>query len=771
MKIYNFLHKSFLIFSIVTGLGLIASLSSCSDDDLRSPGKGGEDSGNQKMVCLPIGLAVDYGDASTRATGDLVNGSIIEHGIDTTANENFVIFFDAQNHVKYIKPLFISDQLNEKITQPSPGSEYTVFGVTYVPFDDVKAENQNRLTSILVVVNGGKIYKKFYDEIYIKAGDKDEVKSGITMQKILDLKWLNPFIPESADEGDGHENDEDVDAAGQESEAQASPTIVDDGPIGINSRGFYTMTNSAYIYVKNAGEEDDQDANDGQAGNGGQNGNEDSNDKDEPVIDGPKYEDGQLMTVVKLDQRFFYESIDDFLKNDQKPTATVYLERMVAKFMAPILLTDVYGSDRFFRPSDKIPHIIIYGWNGKDLTAKETDWRIHLLGWAINAYETESYIFKHIPTGRTDYKDWPFTIWNNSREHRSYWSEDPHYDNTSHFYPSQYRKAADVNATISLSAGISKNYTPALKYYNFSQIVWNDSVVAPENTYRPDMDWGMDHRENELAGSHLILAGELYLKGQPGGIYLPDFGPVPHLYSDRIQRYYLSEKDWFKMFVKEFNNSLSTQEIMSFHVYDWDNPDNKENTQYQTIPTGKCKLYYNDQVLEDFAVIDQLFDEVGSFSYPANVRQGDGRLIPWIEHKRGEKGLHVRTPEGKPLEFYQLDSKETDLSDNGNWTDDMYKSLFYEWFGPIDHFKGGRMYYSGAIQHQNGNLDNYTTYYGTVRNHCYRFRITSINGIGTPVDDELQPIIPDNYGYKSQMSVQFDIIKWHNKTQLDIVLQ
>ena len=92
----------------------------------------------------------------------------------------------------------------------------------------------------------------------------------------------------------------------------------------------------------------------------------------------------------------------------------------------------------------------------------------------------------------------------------------------------------------------------------------------------------------------------------------------------------------------------------------------------------------------------------------------------------------------------------------------MYKSFFYDWFGPIDHYKEGKMYYAGEIKHQNVDKEKGNSYFGIVRNHWYKFNIQSISSLGIPVDDPSQLIIPGKYNYRDQLLVYLDIIDWHH---------
>lgn len=815
------------IWMAIAAVIISLSLYSCVSDDLviDNSGQLTEPWNDPNLVPVPIGLSFD---ASTRNGEDIVDGTYSEHEIDfDTQNECYAIFFyngsetSGKKYVKYIAPLYLNKQLTDLYQPLVPsGAEYTVFAVAYVPKDDVplpvgdykdenewqKAQEKPKISDILVVLNGGKIYQKFFDAIYDEGYDEDgnrKVIEEVTDEDILNITWDNPMII---------------------SEHQHDFTLQNNGTIGLNAKGLFTMTNSAYYEHQ-----------------------EDNTYK--------------LRTLRPLTGNY-YVSIDAFLaaqpnNSDPTPNASVQLERMVAKFTQPALDTEVYGSQRFFRPSDNVPHLVVYDWNGEDSHSQEIDWRIHLLGWTINGSESSSYVFKKLPEAHEDeLKDWNLSNWNSIRDKRSFWSIDPHYYydaektdiHENDFYPWQYRKAADLENTVSWEAAVGDTKSdihPVLRYNTFNEIGWPEIRYVAENTYDqdPNTEWKLDNRTELLAGPHLLLTGEIYLKGQESvGSYLPSFGPVAHLYCDRIQRYYLTELDFFKMFVTEFARSVSTQWTMTFPLLDWHEPSHKIKAKYQTNPQGEYQLFFRapKDMFEDlndhsdetalalyekimqqpyykyleapfeydekdsngnykeyyfwslsFPLLDALqymldngikfpsfiqdkLDAGGNlFSTNAQIYQGDGRMIPWLEH------IHVRKLQDNwegtdefehpliALEFNLAEGEDSDITDedkrNDNYRTNIYKSFIKEWWGPLDHFAAGRMYYAGSIQHQNGAYDHLQTYYGTVRNHWYKFTVTGINGLGTPVDDPNQPIIPDKYAYKDQMTNHTEVVGWHLK--------
>ena len=771
----RFINSKYIYYLLV--LPAFLGAVSCVDDSLPSTQGKYDPAQDPDMVCLPFSISFRGDNTSaetrgnenqegekTRADGFL-DGTDLEHKMDfDTPNECFAIFLEGDK-VRYIRPLYIVEQLEEGSTNNDKNIEYTVPVITYIPQDDVeKVEGKNyfkpKLTNILVVLNGGPIYNKIHNKIYNSPnGGDNDVKSNVTLNDIMNITWSNAADYEGDDLNDDREGS--------------------DGRIGFNSKELYTMTNSAYY--------DNKD---------------------------------NLMTATPI-TGFAYASIKDYVENEEKNPTNVYVERMVCKFSAPTFSTQVIGSDRVFRPDDKAMPIVIYSWDGSTLLSSQKNWRIHLLGWAINGDESESYLFKHIPSNTSEEEAVEKSWWNDPQNYRSYWSIDPHYNsdavkNDIDFYPWQFRRASDRDDIISIQAGLNQGTKkiPSLRYNSFTDILnewqWRNTLHIHENTFDPRGDWyniyeneeqnkrnpsNLDGRAPILAGPHLLVAAELYLE-KPGGRYINQFDTVMHIYSDRIRRFYLNEQSWLKMFTRDFNRALVAQERMSFPVYDWDGQSSgKANNSYVATPSGECRLFlrqvksryvqYDADALEiegkevnyngvttDFvyteltykAIDNLLKDPKVHFSTPANARNGDGRLLPWISKDGMEWmdfGLIVRNPKGEKLPFRL--STEDESVKRYDWTYDMYMSMFYEWFGPIDHYYNGFMYYAGEIKHHNTNITNSANYYGTVRNHWYKFRVEAINSLGIPVDDPGQLIIPGNYNYRDQIIVYLDIIGWHSR--------
>lgn len=790
MNYFKSIHKLLLFSLAFFGFG---ALTSCTDDDLGKEEKAYDPDEDPEMVVLPFNIA--YGvQASTREgedeKNDFLDGSSIEHAINFDGeNECFAIFFGVDEDgtkdvVKYIKKLYYNEQVGKAGKVPSGSTEYTVPVVAYIPKSDCIEEKRldgltlwkPKLLKVLIVLNGSPIYKAIHDVIYDSEGN---VKKNVKVEDILGVKWLN------------HANYSYGDYTKDDPHS--------DGRIGFSGE-YFTLANSAYY----------------------------GRDKETGAY--------VLKTAAEIEGHA-YSSISDYLANEKETTATVYLERMVSKFTSPTFKNAVIGSDLVFRPDLNAMNIVVHSWNGELPVFTNKGWRIHLLGWAINGYESESFIFKYIGPPNEYEEDWPWPQWNDENNHRSYWSIDPHYseedltdENFEYFYPWQFRKAANLDEIVSIQAALAEGRKiPALRYNNWWTLVnswsWRDVLYLHENTFNPydyfpnHVDF-LDSRATVLAGPHLLIAGELYLQ-QENGSYIGEYDTVDHIYSDRMRRYYMTEADWFKRFVMDLNETMRAQETMNFPVYDWDeHSEGKSGNTYVADMRGVIpKLFYkyaNSRESEfskfggqkyvnldgegytylefTFDLIDYLYqknlksDDQALKDHPlsnvASVRDGDGRLIPWIENikilatytenKIDNQGNIVVDADKNPVTEqvtrelkYRLENSENLIADP--WNDDMYKTFFHEWFGPIDHYNEGRMYYAGEIRHHEKGAQFDANYFGNVRNHIYNFYVESINSLGIPIDDPNQLIIPGRYNYRDQVTVYLDIIDWHPKsTNVDL---
>lgn len=467
---------------------------------------------------------------------------------------------------------------------------------------------------------------------------------------------------------------------------------------------------------------------------------------------------------------------------------------------------------------------------------KKWPWKVNITGWGINAQEQNSYLFKNIDPTKGEY----FDKWNDSDNHRSYWCEDSHYDygkdgnkSQAWTYPLQYRKAIDYKTSKELEYYGEDNYQNILKNYTYNEFVdkTKEEVYAPENTYDPslyntkDTEEYLDDRTSLLAGTHLLVCAEVLIDKEDGeGYVAPE-----HIYRDRQGIYYESKEQFFKMFVHSINSLFESQRTMDFTLYDWDkgglirktveikdgegNPENKEVYEFTAKPvnTDKVvyKLYYHDpgnninyqELTDEYIdelVADKKFDDMIDM-IPATIEYGDGRVLPWLKNNKlvicandaEHSGLRIFArdeiididgvpgEDGTPQIGYDIIYGEevTDKLSTEEYNN-CIRSLLCEWFGPIDHFNGGKMYYAHPISHKKSEAktiaetkeDDAETEealgaYGVVRNCWYQFTLTGINMIGTPVDNPDDSIVPQEINIKDVINtkVEFEFIPWHEE--------
>ena len=114
-----------------------------------------------------------------------------------------------------------------------------------------------------------------------------------------------------------------------------------------------------------------------------------------------------------------------------------------------------------------------------------------------------------------------------------------------------------------------------------------------------------------------------------------------------------------------------------------------------------------------------------------------------------------------------IEGKEREAEYGGTEADDNdIKSLLYEWIGAVDHFSDGKMYYAvpimhNAVKHKDDANQKTLGDYGVVRNHFYTFELNNVNGIGIPVDDPDEPIVPDHSNINDVINMKIYMLPWH----------
>ena len=530
---------------------------------------------------------------------------------------------------------------------------------------------------------------------------------------------------------------------------------------------------------------------------------------------------GKLRAAAEIDETMLQEERTE--DGETVRVLTVHVERMVSKFNFSIEENHVALAEgqsvEFFQPSTT-PDIVLFDGFHTDGSPKYTAkrWRIEVTGWGINALENGSYLFKQV-SANGDY----FAGWNDPGNYRTYWCEDRTYKNEK--YPWQYRPGGYEPAAslpYYAAAGTDADGVTKLNNYSFAALDLgkkNDGedrlahfgriLYAPESTFDAEAVRGTlssvtsrsrhDDRDEMLAATHLLIGAELQI--EMNGDERPDVYAPTNVYRERSGFFYLTERDCFAVQVHAFNQLLTSQKSMDFIYYKWDNLSGQSNDSNQNNDKLSAKpaeintsegyyngnydfgLYWlyngtytllNDAFFETDCPDQSRFEALFGSLAPGNLPGGDGQRLPWPAKGK----LVICNSDHVPVEIYTRDVVQEgekitrDRLRPAN--DNDVKSLLYEWLGAIDHFKDGKMYYACGIEQNPGSTGTATTSedgetvhvnttgrYGTVRNNWYRFNLKKISGLGVPVDDPDQPIVPDRAGPNDQINVTVSILDWH----------
>ena len=457
-------------------------------------------------------------------------------------------------------------------------------------------------------------------------------------------------------------------------------------------------------------------------------------------------ENGKITVASKVDTDKIFTSYMEAIENAWKGNAAVnaYVERVAAKF-GMRFANEEYNApdaDRIFVPADNKLNLFSHLNNDGIPYYGQGDYsyKVRITGWGMNALEKESYLFRKInPAGNY------FDGWSNSTYRRSLWSEDLNYSRA--VYPWQYRRAADKPDAPYYAAGGSK--LKNLSYEELNAGFGTKYRYTLENTYDfKDADFSSmtDSRIELLAGTHVIVCAEMLTNIKDGRT----FGAYD-LYRDRNGNFYGSERDCFTALVTVLNNSLKSHSFLKYTYYNWDKGGEQQTLYAWT--KGEYSLYYNNTKLTP----ENIGKVSGALTADATVIGGDGKRFIWMD------GMSIKDDSGNPLEIYS-NIDEVDVGKNiklRTATVNDTKSLLLQAIGAVDHFKDGKMYYAVPVGYiKKDGSDDYSVY-GVVRNSVYDILIHDVTGLGTSVDNDTEPIIPNKVSTNDHLFIGFDIIDWH----------
>ena len=486
--------------------------------------------------------------------------------------------------------------------------------------------------------------------------------------------------------------------------------------------------------------------------------------------------DGELQTLVAIKDSCIIESTDTKEQIAEK-IINVYVERLASKFTLEVKNED-FMSENGTYVYDPHPEQIIFFDDYDDIgfpKFKAQYWQVEVTGWGVNAWETSTYLFKQLDGSGPGTGDWN---WIDSNAYRTYWGVDEHYEGK---YPWQYRRSDNLigGNVVNYYADFEDRGINNLRNYSHNDLsLGNIStlsrvIYANENTYDYDaIADDLDGRCDLLAGTHVLIGARLLVEDKDGNYKAGDW------FRDRNGIYYESEENCFGYVIHSFNKEMAAQNSMRYVFYNWeDNLPSEANA--KTNPNGTVlyarpmsdynkftyKIYWVDQNNVEYELNEETIPECFDFENYNKVmadgciQYGDGKRMPWP--RTGSLRVYAVSDDGvrHELEIYSKDERTDQYTFVRNANINDIKSLLYEWEGALDHFNLGKMYYAApaVIKKSNDGRDHC----GVVRNAWYKYTLSKIGSIGSPIDEPSQPIVPYLTNINDQININVEIKHWH----------
>lgn len=467
---------------------------------------------------------------------------------------------------------------------------------------------------------------------------------------------------------------------------------------------------------------------------------------------------------------------------------TIYAERMQAKYSLLInkggylyYLTDADLSDFVDDPdaeSNPRNSLFLSPWGGpenklkymtsytrslsidqrREINPQEGEWKINILGWDINGLETDEYYFKQIDNRSGNVVEWAATndITNN---HRYLWAKDAHYMKGEGTYPDQYREVFDYSIekvsqnrlnikkqrNNNVSDYQSKPATFALKYLPFNSLTDKKPVkYIAENTFHDDLinqswlseDEPFTTRLYIRLGSHLILSCQLIIDGFDNSTLFaretvnPTTGMAEYNIYTAQTKYLMNDIFWSEDAYKAY-----AVEYLGYFML---TSQNKE-----LFGNNDGYIYKNKEGVkadgENFEIA------------PAQIIGGDGKVF--VQPKTGRTLFRYNpeiVSENEEDKYFEIPHEQ--LIFLANQHDELMASCF----------RDGRMYYCEATKHNpNATGSIFTGDYGTVRNNWYNFILDYIKGVGNPVHEPSQALVPNHERSGNAIGLGMQLLDWH----------
>ena len=534
--------------------------------------------------------------------------------------------------------------------------------------------------------------------------------------------------------------------------------------------------------------------------------------------------DNKHVTATQIDAEKHLKTTSE---DAAKSPVTVYVERIMSKVEVGFSGYDNANTNTgHFSEEMQNPYQFVYTFSDDHETNakwfdedKTITMKALITNWTINAVEYQTKLFKEINPSWT--ATTLFDGWNDNPHHRSYWAIDAHYlwgDGSE--YPTQYRNSFKGTASpYQVTEGwgswgygkstaesydgndvMDPEYPWALDYKAFNAITNKRQYkYCLENTFSYDAESGTVSADYKhmIMGSHVLIAARLLTEEEAGK--LPSTASEDALdgvigdkyyYSDR----YYDEPTYINRQIAVLNDILSENvgEVTVTNLEMWgDTETNAADGKFKFDNIAGGLWVKDGETYKQVVANPKNANEIAATDVfciaPAYVAKGDGKVTIALKDTYGPTTSGKYGYDSQNVNLYYV--TEAGVTEQGQpngtpvqFTRNQLVSLIYEKANVADCFKNGRMYYAVPIQHHLAasiteaheyeyKYDGLKTGdYGVVRNHWYKFVVSTIMKPGIPVHDPNQPIIPNYDDTDRYIGLEVVILPWHIVNNGDVTL-
>ena len=388
--------------------------------------------------------------------------------------------------------------------------------------------------------------------------------------------------------------------------------------------------------------------------------------------------------------------------------------------------------------------------------------------WAVNAYESETYICKSFLSSKKDengnnvdltYKELEDALkgssdvvwkWNNPAGHRCYWAQSPAY------YAEAYPRVADDIADNGEDAY-------ALGYYSYDWMSKNASkdLIAKARKIEGNSASTIYARENTISGEALKKAAED-----------PTASPKAAIASAVIVGHYnlkrageSVETDMFYVMGNATNGYTifeNTDDMKDFFV--------RTTIKFASDEDGTEFFDYDNGIFKDDYYGDNKYKEYFTVVHP----YASSRKDVVVDSRYVTIQLTKAAYENEDLYVY-LEGKYVLVTESN--FDEINKQMFYT-AGTTQGYKDGKVFYNIPIKHlgfyRDGNVNagksgTESTFdwknclsgdFGLVRNHSYSIVVDKIKGLGNGIPDPNEPIVPPTDPEEYYIGAKIIVLNW-----------